>query len=179
MSNAIGMIELNSIARGIEVCDCMIKAAQVNVLRASTICPGKYVIVIGGDTGAVEASMREGTIKSGAQAVDTLLISNINSQVIPAIYMTNPVELSDAVGVLEFFSVASAITAADAAAKAANITLIEVRIGFAIGGKGLVTLTGELGDVRAAVAAAEKVTELLVDRTVIPKPSPELLNNLL
>ena len=53
--------------------------------------------------------------------------------------MTTQVEKPGAVGVLEFYSVASAITAADVAAKAANITLIEVRIGYAIGGKGYVT----------------------------------------
>ncbi len=179
MSNAIGMIELNSIARGIEVCDFMIKAARVDILRASTVCPGKYIVIIGGETGAVEASMKEGLARSGERAVDTLMIPNISGQVIPAIHMTNPVPLSDAVGVLEFFSVASAITAADAAAKAANITLIEIRIGYAIGGKGMVTLTGDVGAVQAAVSAAEKTSELLVESTVIPKPSPLLLENLL
>ncbi|WP_312648713.1 BMC domain-containing protein [Aminipila sp.] len=179
MANAVGMIELNSIARGIEVCDFMIKAAQVNVLRASTVCPGKYLVVIGGETGAVEASMKDGLKRSGAHAVDTLFIPNINDQVIPAIYMTNPVGTLGAVGVLEFYSIASAITAADAAVKAANITLIEIRMGCAIGGKGMVTFTGDVGAVRAAVAAAENVSELLVGSTVIPRPSPKLLESLL
>ena len=57
---------------------------------------------------------------------------------------------------IEFYSVASAIQAADEAAKAAQITLIEVRIGYAIGGKGFVTLTGDVGAVRAAVEAASE-----------------------
>ena len=46
-SKAIGMIELSSIARGIEVSDYMVKAAQVELLRASTVCPGKYVVIGG------------------------------------------------------------------------------------------------------------------------------------
>lgn len=179
MANAVGMIELNSIARGIEVCDYMIKAAQVDVLRASTVCPGKYMIVIGGETGAVEASMKEGLDKSGPHSVDTLIIPNIHNEVIPAIHMTNSVVTLGAVGVLEFYSIASAIIAADAAAKAANITLIEVRMGFAIGGKGMVTLTGDVGAVRAAVSAAEKATELMVSSSVIPRPSEKLLETLL
>lgn len=179
MTNAVGMIELNSIARGIEVCDFMIKAAQVKVLRSSTVCPGKYIVVIGGETGAVDASMNEGLSRSGANAVDTLYIPNINKQVMPAIYMVNPVAKLGAVGVLEFYSIASAITAADIAAKAANITLIEVRMGCAIGGKGMVTLTGDVGAVREAIDAAKKVTELMVGSTIIPKPSPKLLENLL
>ncbi|WP_206459828.1 BMC domain-containing protein [Anaerovorax sp. IOR16] len=179
MANAIGMVELNSIARGIEVCDYMVKAAQVELLRASTVCPGKYIIVVGGETGAVEAAMKEGILRSGECAVDTLFIPNIDQQVILAINMTNPVENLGAVGVLEFYSIASTIIAADAAAKAANITLIEVRMGCAIGGKGIVTLTGDVGAVRAAVAAAQKESELMVGSTVIPRPSPKLLENLL
>ncbi|MBN7773808.1 BMC domain-containing protein [Clostridium aminobutyricum] len=179
MANAVGMIELNSIAQGIEVADYMMKAAQVDVLRATTVCPGKYIIIIGGETGSVDASMKDGMKRSGPHAVDTLMIPNINDQVIPAIYMSNSVETLGAVGVLEFFSVASAITAADVAAKAANIALIEVRMGWAIGGKGVVTLTGDVGAVRAAVTAAEKATELMVGSTVIPRPSPKLLESLL
>ena len=48
---AIGMVELNSIARGIETCDYMVKAAQVDLIRSSTVCPGKYMVLIAGDTG--------------------------------------------------------------------------------------------------------------------------------
>ena len=93
--------------------------------------------------------------------------------------MTNQVETRGAVGVLEFYSIASAITAADVAAKAANITLIEVRTGYAIGGKGFVTLTGDVGAVRAAVEAASRDAELLVGTTVIPRPAKQLFDALL
>lgn len=179
MSNAIGMIELSSIARGIEVCDYMVKAAQVDVLKASTVCPGKYMVIVAGYTGDVTASMEEGKKRSEQFIVDTLLIPNIHPQLIPAVSMTNQVDKLGAVGVLEFYSVASAINAADVAAKAANITLIEVKIGYAIGGKGVVVLTGDVGAVRAAVAAAEKNAELLVGTTVIPRPSPKLFETLL
>ena len=47
-----------------------------------------------------------------------------------------------ALGILEFFSVTGAIIAADAAAKAANVSLIEIRLGTGIGGKSFVTLQG-------------------------------------
>lgn len=60
MANAIGMVELTSIARGIETSDFMVKAAQVELIRSSTVCPGKYIIIIAGDTGDVKASMAEG-----------------------------------------------------------------------------------------------------------------------
>ena len=161
MANAIGMVELTSIARGIETSDFMVKAAQVELIRSSTVCPGKYIIIIAGDTGDVKASMAEGIRQGGESVVNTLLLPNAHPQLIPAISMTTQPPAGGAVGVLEFYSIASAITAADVAAKAANVTLIEVRIGYAIGGKGFVTLTGDVGAVREAVAAASRDAELL------------------
>ncbi len=179
MGLAIGMVELNSIARGIETCDYMVKAARVDLLRSSTVCPGKYLVLISGETGDVKASMAEGIKRGGECVVDTLMLPNVHPQLIPAISMTTQVPEKGAVGVLEFYSVASAITAADVAAKAAGITLIEVRIGYAIGGKGYVTLTGDVGAVREAVAAAERDAELLVGTAVIPRPAKKLYEALL
>ena len=60
-----------------------------------------------------------------------------------------------------------------------RITLIEVRTGYAIGGKGFVVLTGDVGAVRAAIDAAKQVSELYVESTVIPRPAPQLLESLL
>ena len=179
MRTAIGMVELNSIAKGIETCDYMVKAAQVELIRSSTVCPGKYLILIAGDTGDVRAAMKEGESRGGECVVDTLLLPNVHPQLIPAISMATQTPPLGAVGVLEFYSVASAITAADIAAKAANITLIEVRIGYAIGGKGCVTLTGDVGAVRAAVAAAPRDAQLLVGTTVIPRPAKQVFDSLL
>lgn len=179
MATAIGMVELTSIARGIETCDYMVKAAQVDLLRSSTVCPGKYMIIVGGETGDVRAAMAEGIKRGGELVVDTLMLPNVHEQLIPAISMTNQVDVRGAVGVLEFYSIASAIIAADVAAKSANITLIEVRTGYAIGGKGFVTLTGDVGAVRAAVEAARKDAELLVETTVIPRPDKKLFDALL
>jgi len=179
MNNAIGMVELNSIARGIETCDYMVKASRVSLLRACTICPGKYMVIVAGDVGDVNASMREGKHYAAETLVDTLLIPSIHPQLIPAISMTSQITEIKAVGVLEFYSVASAINAGDVAAKAANVNLIEIRTGFAIGGKGFVTLTGDVGAVRASVAAASENAELLVNTTVIPRPSPLLFDTLM
>ena len=176
MANAIGMVELTSIARGIETSDFMVKAAQVELIRSSTVCPGKYIIIIAGDTGDVKASMAEGIRQGGESVVNTLLLPNAHPQLIPAISMTTQPPAGGAVGVLEFYSIASAITAADVAAKAANVTLIEVRIGYAIGGKGG---GGGGGGGGGAVAAASRDAELLVGTSVIPRPAQQVFQSLL
>lgn len=93
MATAIGMVELTSIARGIETCDYMVKAAQVDLLRSSTVCPGKYMIIVGGETGDVRAAMAEGIKRGGELVVDTLMLPNVHEQLIPAISMTNQVDV--------------------------------------------------------------------------------------
>ena len=105
---AIGMVELNSIARGIETCDYMVKAAQVDLIRSSTVCPGKYMVLIAGDTGDVKAAMAEGIKRGGECVVDTLTLPNVHPQVIQAISMTTQVEKPGAVG-----AVRAAVAAAE------------------------------------------------------------------
>ena len=161
MGMAICMVELTSIARGIETSDDMIKAAQVTLLRGTTVCPGKYMVIVGGETGAVRAALEAGLAKGGEFIVDSLLIPNVHEQLFPAIAGTQEVVDPQAIGVVEFYSIASAIKAADAAAK------------------GYFTLTGDVGAVRAAVAAAEKQSELYIGSTVIPRPSKQVLESLL
>ena len=83
---------------------------------------------------------------------------------------------------METFSGTSALAAADAAAKAARITLFRIHVAMALGGKGLVLMTGTVADVRAGMqAGAEEVRQrgLLVSEIVIPRPQPELLSEYL
>ena len=179
MKQAVGMIELFSIAKGIEACDCMVKAASVELLKASSICPGKYLIMVGGDTGAVTAAMAAGISCGGQSVANTFRLSNVHPQLLPALRGTVRPEKLGAVGVIEFQSAASAVQAADDAAKAAEISLIRVRTGMAIGGKGVVILTGSVGDVRTAIERAKEGKKRLVNSIVIPKPAPQTLDALL
>lgn len=179
MGNSVGMIELSSIAKGIETCDYMLKAADVELLRSSTICPGKYMIIVGGDTSSVNAAMEVGEEIAAEFLVDKLLIANVSDQLMPAISSTSQTPTEGAIGVIEFYSVASAIIAADTAAKAAAINLIEIRTGFAIGGKGFVTMSGDVSAVTAAIKAAESVSELMVNSVVIPRPTDKLFEALM
>ncbi len=60
MALAIGMIETLSLPTGVRAADAMVKAAAVQLLVSRTICPGKYITIVGGDVGAVRASMQAG-----------------------------------------------------------------------------------------------------------------------
>jgi microcompartment protein CcmL/EutN len=81
------------------------------------------------------------------------------------------------IGVVETFSAASIIDVADAAIKAANVTLLRIHLAMALGGKGFVLMAGDVSSVQAAVDAGSRAAAedgMLVGRGVIPAPSPEL-----
>lgn len=174
---ALGLIEFRSIARGIMACDYMMKKAPIELLEATPTCPGKYSVVICGLVAPVEASMEVGVQIGGDQIVDRLLIPNIHEGIFPAIRGTTEVKEVASLGVIETFSIASCIIAADTAAKAANIMLIEIRLARGLGGKAFVTLTGELYSVEAALDAATAAIEesgMLTMTTIIPAPHSSL-----
>ncbi len=177
MQEAVGFIEFNSVAAGIFTTDAMAKKSEVEVVDSRSVCPGKYIILITGLTGPVEESLAAG-IEAGADAVtDHLLLPNVHPLVIPAVLAAGPVGELDALGVIETFSIPSCILAADAAAKEAEIRLLEIRLANGLGGKSFVTLTGEIPDIEAAMAAGEakvKAIGALVRTVTIPRPHPDL-----
>ncbi|MFQ7585110.1 MAG: BMC domain-containing protein, partial [[Clostridium] symbiosum] len=101
---------------------------------------------------------------------------------IQAISLSTAPDGVNAVGGMEFFSVTAAVYAADAAAKAADVTLLDVRLGVGIGGKSFAVLTGEVAAVEEAVRcgmAAGQEKGLAVTSTVIPSPRKEIFDTLL
>jgi len=135
-----------------------------------------------GDVAAVRAAVDAGCQAGDFSVIDTFVIPNVHEDVFPAISGTAmPGEL-EALGIVEAFSVASLIEAADAMAKAANVRLMEVRLAMALGGKAFASCTGSVAAVRAAVeAGAQTVARkgLLVNKVVIPQPRPELLREMI
>ncbi len=180
--NSIGLIELGSIAAGFQVCDAMLKTADVELLLARTICSGKYMVLVRGDVAAVETAVEAGCRVCEFSVVDRFVIANVHESVFPAINGTNKVAGLEALGVIESFSVASLIEGADAMAKAADVKLVEVRLAMALGGKAFASATGSVAAVTAAVeAGAQAVARkgLLVNKVVIAQPRAELLNEML
>jgi len=182
--HSIGVLELSSIAAGYQAQDAMLKAADITVLVARTICSGKFLIIVGGTVSAVNASLDAGENTAGAYMIEKLTIANVDQQIFAAITGNVIVSKNDfrALGIVETLSATNIIEAADAAAKAADILLFRVHVSMAIGGKGYFLATGDVAAVQAAVDAACKTianTGMLLNRVVIPAASEELLQELL
>src|SRR6185369_14561762 len=181
-NDSLGLIELTSIAAGFQACDAMLKAASVSLVLSRSICSGKYMVMVRGDVAAVQAAVSAGISAGHFSVIDSFVIPNLHESVFPAISGASKVEDLEALGIVESFSVASLIEGADAAVKAANIQLIEIRLAMALGGKAFVTLTGDVAAVQSAVDAGAQVVGqkgMLVNKVVIPHPRPELLNEMI
>ena len=174
---SIGLIELSSIAAGFEVADTMLKAGNVRLLLSRSICSGKYMVLIGGETAGVEAAVAAGCDAAGGFLIDSFVAPNVHPDVFVALGRTQTPEPNGALGILESFNVATLIVGADAAAKAAAVQLLEIRLAMALGGKAFCTMTGDVGSVQAAVAAGRAVIAeagVLVNAVVISRPHPDV-----
>lgn len=181
MAEAIGMIELISIARGIFTADQMMKSAEVEVVTAATTCPGKYIIIVSGDTASVQNAVDLGEETAGEYFVDSMIIPHVSQGIFPAITGTSMPEVMGALGIVESFSLATMIIIADAILKTADLEPLELRLGNGLGGKAFFTFTGdvaavEIGAATGTALAAEK--GLLVNTEVIPAPSAQLISSL-
>jgi microcompartment protein CcmL/EutN len=177
--NSIGLVEVASIAMGHVAEDAMLKAAQVELLLARTICSGKFIVVVGGDVASVGAAVDAGAKMCPGALIEKRVISQVHPDVFPAIGMAVDLEPSEArsLGVIETFSASSIVDVADAAAKSANVKLFRIHLAMAIGGKGYVMMTGDVASVEAAVSAGSAIAAdegILVSRAVIAAPRKEL-----
>lgn len=182
MMRAVGILETNVIARGLLAADAMVKAAEVKLLTAAPMCPGKYLIIVQGTVASVKSALGAGITAARDAQIGSVLIPNVHPEVFPAISGTSQVEKIDAIGIIETYSAPSAVMAADESVKSAKIQLIEVRLHRALGGKAFVLFTGEVGAVRAAIAAGVnrvKDQGLVLSTAIIPAPHKDLVRYLL
>ena len=179
---ALGMIELNSIARGIEAGDAIIKTANVTLVTAYASCPGKYIVMVRGEVSAVKSAIDVGAKTAGTSLVKDIVIANIHEQVFSALSCSTEIHAKGAVGIIETYSLATAVLVSDAAVKAADVELLEIRLGRGLGGKSFTVLTGDVSSVKAAVEAAiiaNKDDGLLAHTAIIPRISKEMLQTLI
>ena len=181
MAKAIGMVEFISIARGIYAADQMVKISDVEIVTASSVCPGKYIAIVHGDVAAVQDSVRVGERFADEYLVDSIVIPNVSPAVFPAITGTTMPDRIRALGIMESFSLATMIITADAVLKSADLQPLELRLGNGLGGKAYFIFTGDVAAVETGVEAGKAIAEekgLLVNAEVIPSPSDRLIPSL-
>jgi len=178
LNPAIGLLEFESIARGIEAGDAMAKRSPLEVLRAGTVHPGKYLVLVGGLTADVEEALAAGRARGGVS--DELFLPDVHPDVVASIGGVRRSEADgEALGVVETMTVAAVIRAADAGVKAARVAIRELRLADDLGGKGYVLFGGEVAEVEAAVdAGVARVEHASTSSVVIAQLHGEMRENL-
>ncbi len=137
----------------------MIKQAPVTQIHAGTIQPGHYLVLVTGDVASVEEAVKAGREMGQDCLRDALFLPNVHPGVVNALYNGRHPIKSEALGIVETGTVATAIRAADAGLKGAEVTLAQLRLGDGLGGKGLALFTGLVADVEAAVEMGTAVAQ--------------------
>ena len=182
MSKAIGMVEFKSIPTGITAADLMVKTADVDIVEAQTVCPGKYIAIITGDLSAVNAAVEAASKTYEWDLIGNFILGNPHESLFPALYGATQIDSVDALGILETFDVASLLEAADAAAKTAIVQVVELRIAKGMCGKSFMLLTGEVSAVTASIEKAKQMTGergMFLDSSVIAHPDEKIIRTIL
>lgn len=182
MRKAIGMVELKTVSAGMRAADRMVKTADVELLQADTVCPGKFLALISGDLSAVNAAVEAAAVQDAEQLIDSFVLGNPHESIFSALYGASEIDSPNALGVLETFSAAAAVVAADTAAKTALVDLIELRLARGMCGKSYLLLTGEVAAVEAAIERAKQGAGqygMFLDSAVIPRPDKRFWQKIL
>ncbi len=180
MNPALALLEFGSIAAGIQAGDAMIKRASLAEIIAGTIHPGRYLVLVTGEVGAVEEAIAAGVETAGGSLLDRVFLPDIHPAVAEAVRGQRLDPDGDAVGVIETTTVAAAIEAADAAVKGAMVIIVGLHLADGLGGKGYAVFSGTVSDVQAAVGigVGRVAAQLLVGSVVIPRLHEEMGENL-
>jgi microcompartment protein CcmL/EutN len=155
---AIAVFEFDSIPVGVCAADAMVKKARIDVLRIGTVQPGKYIILIGGTVGDVGESRREGLRVGGERVTDEIFLPDVHTQVFAAVGGHRQDNAGDALGIIETSAIPINVAAADKAVKTAQVTIVEIRLGDGLGGKGITMLIPiQDRELRARIQAATEL----------------------
>jgi len=178
MDSNIAVVEFKSISRGVMVADEMVKAAQVRLLLATTLCPGKYLVIVSGDVGAVKKSASFADTAGGRHVCSSIVISGLRPEVMDAIGGKVIGDFQGSIGIVESFNMANIINAADICLDSADVEIVELRLAKGCGVNSFFIITGKLAAVQEAVknsAAFLGEAGSLVAYRIIANPDRDLL----
>lgn len=169
---ALALLEFSSIAAGVVAGDAMVKRAALAVIRAGTVQPGRFLVLVGGVVAEVEEALKAGKAAAPDVLTDHIFLPGVHSDVVRALGGGRSVAAGhDALGIVETATVPAAIHAADKGVKGAQVNLMEIRLADGLGGKGIVFFTGAVSDVEAALditggvlGAAQMVRQVVISR---------------
>ena len=167
------VVEFKSVARGISVTDAMLKSALVELVIASSFCPGKYLTILSGEVSALNSALKTAQELGGMHLNSYEVLPGIDGKVTRAIGGDLSDFSDDAVGIIESPQMASIIGAADVLVDAADVDFIDFRLARGCGVNSYFVFCGTFSAVaeanRQAAAFLQERGALLAFQ-VMPNP---------
>ncbi len=177
--SAAFLIELSSIAQGYLVLNECLKASPVQIIEASALTPGKFMVFLKGSLKDIEKSQEVALRLTVDHILDSTILPNLDPNILEALYGLSKVEAQkDGVVVLETSGLSSMLLGLHQAKAQKAISVIEVRPGRGIGGKSTAFFTGNQKDMHDALdifTRAVKPKGAWINGQLIPNPHPEFM----
>ena len=148
---ALGLLELETVPAGIAAGDAMAKRAPIELIRAGTVHPGKFLVLVAGAVADVEEALEAGRESGGLAVRDVVFLPHIHADVVAGVRGRRLAAGTEALGIIETATIPAIIRAADAGVKGAQVRLLELRLADDLGGKGYLLFDGAVSEVEAAV----------------------------
>jgi len=178
---SLAALECETIHRGLETVDGMAKEARIEILAAEPIPPGRFLIVVGGIVGEVEAAYRRGVALAGPLH-DRLFLPEIAPGVVLALRPGAREGTVDSLGLFETASAGAALDGADRGLKGASVRLLQIHLTRGIAGKAFGVFEGRQDMVEAALAFARERGQAhgrWVGSTLLARPDADLVARVL
>ncbi len=182
MSKSIGAIEFKSIAKGIEVSNDMVKKSFVEVLYLKSICPGKFLIIIAGETSQVKECVDYGLDKGSGYIVDNFIINSVHEDIVNGLkHKYKPIENITSIAVMETSKVCAGIKSLDKTLKSSDVVLLKLQLSFAIGGKLVYIVAGDLSSLEVGISEGKSMlnSKDIINISIIPSVDKQIIKNLI
>lgn len=184
---SIAAIESATIHEGVATIDAMAKSARIEILAASPIPPGRFLIVVAGAVAEVEVAFRR-ALEITLAPFDRLFLPEVAPGVLHAVRAlaasggaTDPGGV-DSLGLFETTSVSAALDAADRGVKGSGSRLLHLHVARGIAGKSVGLFEGRQDAVEAALDLARARAEEhggWVGSTLLARPDDAVARRLL
>jgi microcompartment protein CcmL/EutN len=139
------------------------------------VSPGKFLVLFAGGEAEVEEAFVRGKAVAEALLIDQLHLPDAHPDLLTLLDgAERPLLPDEALLVNEYGSVGSALTALDAALKAAAVEAKKLHVARGIGGKAYWVVGGALHDVLAAADAAAGKAGAVLHSEQIARLSPDI-----
>lgn len=168
---ALALVEFDSVAAGIRAADLMVKRAPIALLKAGTVHPGRFLVLIAGSVASVDEAWRAGVDAERPFLLDNVLLPDVHEEVFEGASGQRRKLDAEALGVLETNTVATLLRVADAGVKGADVHIAELRMADDLGGRAFVLFDGPLNEVEAAleIGVASVEAETIRHSSIMPR----------